>query len=137
MKQYIYKTAIQWSAEKKGIASVPGKPDLEIAAPPEFKGHPGIWSPEDLLVAAVNSCFMLTFLHFAPREGFKITSYEAQAEGVLEIKDGIMMVSSVKIMPKISLQPAASSEQIHKLCALSKENCFISNSVRSKIEVIL
>jgi len=54
-KSYKYATSVLWTGEKKGALTVAGKPPVEVATPPEFKGHEGIWSPEDLYVAAVNS----------------------------------------------------------------------------------
>ena len=66
-KRYTYRTSVRWSQQKKGNISSPGKPEIEVATPPEFKGHEGIWSPEDLFVASVNVCVMSTFLAFAER----------------------------------------------------------------------
>lgn len=64
-KIFHYNTQLRWSGERRGDLSSEGKPGLEIAAPPEFKGHPGLWTPEDLFVAAVEICTMTTFLAFA------------------------------------------------------------------------
>ena len=66
-KQFVYKNSLKWQRDKKGELSSSGKADIEIATPPEFKGHPGIWSPEDLFVASVNSCIMTTFLYYAQK----------------------------------------------------------------------
>ena len=81
VKKFFYKTSIKWSREKKGILSSPDKPDIEIATPPEFRGHPGIWTPEDLFVSSVNSCIMLVFFHFAKRYDIEIASYHSEAKG--------------------------------------------------------
>ena len=68
-KVYLYHTAVRWTEERKGVISCAGKPDVEVATPPEFKGHDGIWSPEDLFVASANICLMTTFLAVAGRAG--------------------------------------------------------------------
>ena len=60
-KTYTYRTCLKWTERKIGMLSSPGKPDLQVATPPEFKGHEGIWSPEDLFMASVNVCVMSTF----------------------------------------------------------------------------
>ncbi|MEX2411630.1 MAG: hypothetical protein WD607_09740 [Candidatus Paceibacterota bacterium] len=59
-----YEVNLQWNSERKGTLSSPVLPSqIEVATPPGFpKGMPGIWSPEHLFVAAVNSCVMTTFL---------------------------------------------------------------------------
>jgi len=33
-------------SENKGVLRCEGKLDIMVACPPEFGGHPGIWSPE-------------------------------------------------------------------------------------------
>jgi organic hydroperoxide reductase OsmC/OhrA len=40
--------------------------------------------PEEMLVAALSTCHMLTFLHVARLSGFTIAAYRDQAEGVME-----------------------------------------------------
>ena len=83
-KKFIYKNSIKWQAEKRGLLSSLDKPNIEVATPPEFRGHVGIWSPEDLFVTSVNSCIMTTFLYYAERESVEFLSYESEAEGILE-----------------------------------------------------
>ena len=57
-KAFIYKNSLEWQGERKGTIYSDRKPGFRISIPPEFKGHPGIWSPEDLFVASVNSFIM-------------------------------------------------------------------------------
>ena len=61
-KQFTYKTYLRWKEERKGTLSSSGKSDIEVATPPEFRGHPGIWTPEELFIGSVNICIMTTFL---------------------------------------------------------------------------
>ena len=82
-KVYTYRTTVRWTGRKTGVASSAGKPDVQVATPPEFKGHEGIWSPEDLYVASINVCVMTTFLAFAERAGLSFAGYESEAEGRL------------------------------------------------------
>src|SRR5213080_402710 len=100
-KIYAYKTGLKWTERKIGVLSSPGKPDLQVATPPEFKGHEGIWSPEDLFVASVNACVMSTFLAFAERSGLTFASYESDAEGRVELVDGKLQVTSVALTPRV------------------------------------
>ena len=66
-KVYLYHTTVKWTDHRKGTMSCEGKPNVEVATPPEFKGHEGIWSPEDLFVASANICLMTTFIAVAER----------------------------------------------------------------------
>ena len=50
-RKFIYRTNVSWIEEKKGFLCSSGKPTIEVATPPEFKGHEGMWTPEELFVA--------------------------------------------------------------------------------------
>src|SRR2546425_3642932 len=73
-KSFRYKNALVWKSARRGMVSALGKPSLEVGSPPEFRGEPGIWTPEDLLVGALNSCLMLTFLALAQSRSEEHTS---------------------------------------------------------------
>lgn len=135
-RKFIYRTAVSWVKEKKGVLSSPGKPAIETATPPEFKGHEGIWTPEELFVAAVNACIMTTFLHYAQRDNLEFFSYDSEAEGILERIDTTFMFSEIKVKPKIIIFSDNQIEKAEKLISLSEKACLISNSIKSKVEVI-
>ncbi len=134
-KVYTYRTAVKWTGQKMGVASSPGKPDIQVATPPEFKGHVGIWSPEDLYVASVNVCVLSTFLAFAERAGLSFTDYESDAEGRLELVDGKFQVTSVTLRPKVTLKNSEDAGKAKELLAKAEANCLISNSIKTKVMV--
>jgi peroxiredoxin-like protein len=135
-KVFVYKNSIRWEGERKGIVSSDNKPSFKVATPPEFKGHPGIWSPEDLFVASVNVCIMTTFLHYAERNKLEFLSYKSDAEGVLEIIDNSFMFSEIKIRPLLEVKKDLDINKAKDLIELSEKNCLISNSIKSKVSVI-
>jgi organic hydroperoxide reductase OsmC/OhrA len=58
------------------------KPALELATPVEFRsGLPGYWSPEDMLVGAVASCYVLTFRALASRRAVPFEELEVSGAG--------------------------------------------------------
>lgn len=134
-KSFRYRTGIRWTDAKKGVATSTGKPNVQVATPPEFKGHEGIWSPEDLFVASINACVMSTFLAFAERAGLAFASYGSEAEGTLEMVDGKFQFTTVVVQPKITLQPGGDAAKAKELIAKAEANCLISNSVKTKVSV--
>ena len=91
-----YEVKINWQSDRKGLMSSPVlQSNIEVATPPEFpKGMVGIWSPEHLLVAAVNSCLMTTFLAIAENSKFSFINFESNADGKLESVDGKLMITT-------------------------------------------
>ena len=98
---------------------------------------PGAVDPEEMLVGAINTCHMLSFLHVAREAGFIVTRYRDEAVGVMEKNAaGQLWVSKVTLHPEISYagaQPTA-DERAHMHHA-AHEVCFIANSVKTEIVV--
>jgi len=135
-KKFIYRTKVSWVREKKGILSSAGKPDIEVAVPPEFRGHEDIWTPEDLFVASVNACIKTTFLYYAQKNNLEFLSYESEAEGILERVENGFMFTEIKVMPRIRIAADSQLEKAKEIMSLSEKNCLISNSIKSKVEVL-
>jgi peroxiredoxin-like protein len=134
-KVYLYHTAVTWTEHRKGMMSCEGKPNVEVATPPEFKGHEGIWSPEDLFVASANICLMTTFLAVAERAGLAFISYESAAEGRLELVEGKFQFTAITIKPTITLESDADAAKAKELIDKAEANCLISNSMKAKVTV--
>lgn len=132
-KVYFYQTSVKWTEQRKGTISCAGKPDVQVATPPEFKGHENIWSPEDLFVASANVCLMTTFLAVAERAGVAFSSYESTAEGRLEIVEGKFQFTAITIRPSIILQPGGDPARAKELIEKAEHNCLISNSMKAKV----
>ena len=132
---YHYEVKVNWEADRKGSMSSPVlNTKIEVATPPEFpKGMPGIWSPEHLLVAAVNSCLMTAFLAIAENFKFDFIDFESKADGTLEKVDGKFMMSEVILSPVLTIAPDADKEKALRILEKSEAACLISNSVKAKI----
>ncbi len=89
-RTFTYRTSTTWLDGRSGMLSSDGKPSIRVASPPEFKGEPNVWTPEDMFVASVEICHMATFISFAARQSLPVTSYRSHANGVLELVDAII-----------------------------------------------
>jgi peroxiredoxin-like protein len=132
-KVYMYHTTVKWTEQRKGVMSCAGKPDVQVATPPEFKGHDGMWSPEDLFVASVNICLMTTFLAVAERAGLAFSSYASTAEGRLELVEGQFQFTTITIRPSITLKSGEDVAQAKELIEKAERNCLISNSMKATV----
>lgn len=134
-KVYTYHTSLKWTEQKKGIMSCPGKPDVQVATPPEFKGHEGIWSPEDLFVSSVEICTMTTFLAFAERAGLPFVSYDSEAEGRLELVDGKFQFTTITVRPRITVRAESDGAKAREIIEKAETMCLIANSIKTKVSV--
>jgi len=100
--------------------------------------NPAYVDPEEAFVAAVSSCHMLTFIYLAGRQGMQVDSYEDEAVGVVTKNEAdVPWVSAIKLNPKIVYggQKRPTPEDEERLHHSAHEQCFIANSVRTKITV--
>ncbi len=134
-QEHFYDVSVRWDGDRKGtMRSRVLDEAVEVATPPEFpKGMPGIWSPEHLFVAAIESCLMTTFLAIAENSKLAFESFKSNAVGKLEIVDGKYMMSEVVLSPVVEILNEADRERAERVLAKSDAACLISNSVRSKI----
>ena len=107
---------------------IEGKPPLEGSADPTFRGDLGRHNPEDLLVAALSACHMLSYLAACARAGIEVIAYEDQASGMMAQKEGRMRFVEVTLAPKVTIG-AGDLERARGLHAKAHEDCFIANSV--------
>ncbi len=93
--------------------------------------------PEEMLVAALSSCHMLSFLHVARLAGFSARTYRDHAEGTMaEIAPGRQAVTQVVLHPRIEWAgPAPDAERLAALHEEAHQTCFIANSVRTEVTV--
>ena len=98
---------------------------------------PGAVDPEEMLVGAINTCHMLSFLHVAREAGFIVTRYRDEAVGVMEKNAaGELWVSKVTLHPEIEYAgPQPTADQRVHMHHKAHETCFIANSVKTEIVV--
>jgi organic hydroperoxide reductase OsmC/OhrA len=145
--------AIKWSAKESGedflkgrfsrahTVSFDGGTEVPASASPHVVGKWAVEAavdPEEMLVAALSSCHMLSFLHLARLAGFIVRSYEDHAQGTTaEIAAGRVAVTEVKLRPDIDWASAApSKEELGRLHHEAHEICFIANSVKTHVTVV-
>lgn len=131
-QQYEYQATVTWTGEKKGQATVEGLPAVEVAIPPEFGGHEGMWSPESMLVSSVASCIMTTFIAIAEASKFSFSGYESTAKGLLERTDSGYRFTSIEVAVQLTVGSGDEAKG-ERLLEKAEANCFISKSVNAEV----
>jgi organic hydroperoxide reductase OsmC/OhrA len=108
-------------------------PPLTFSAAPAYRGDPSKGDPEDMLVAALSSCHMLSFLAIAAKKRLTVEAYDDEAMGFLENAGGKLWMTRVILRPKVRMDaPAETLAEIHHLAHAA---CFIANSVKTDVTV--
>ena len=110
-----------------------GAAPVTFSASPAYRGDPAKGDPEDMLVAALSSCHMLSFLAIAAKKKITVDSYQDDAVGFLENDNGNFRLARVTLCPKVVCSAdAATLAEIHHL---AHDACFIANSVKTSVTV--
>jgi organic hydroperoxide reductase OsmC/OhrA len=132
-KSFRYKAKTDWTSARRGTLSTSGKSPIVVGSPPEFKGQPDVWTPEELLVGSVNTCLMLTFFALAQSKSLVPAGYESEAEGLLENVEGKYRITEVAVRARVTLNGTAELERAREIMESVEAQCFISNSINSKV----
>lgn len=132
-----YNVNLKWNAERVGEVSSPElNSKIEVATPPQFpKGVEGVWSPEHFFTAAVNSCFMTTFLAIAENSRLEFKEFNCNAVGILDLVDGKFLMTEVILSPTLVITKEDDKEKALRVLDKSEKACLISNSINSKVSL--
>ena len=141
MNEHTYAAHIIWDGNRgNGTSSyasygreyrvaIAGKPDLNASADPMFRGEREKHNPEDLFVAAISACHMLTYLALCARKGIRVLSYEDEARGAMSLDgQGGGRFEKVVLRPRVSIADAKDTATAEALHRTAHEQCFIANS---------
>lgn len=138
MESHIYNVQLNWVADRIGEVSSPELlTQIDVATPPQFpNGVEGVWSPEHFFTAAVNSCFMTTFLAIAENSKLEFTDFKCFAEGKLEKLDGKYLMTEIMLRPELTIINDSDKEKAERILIKSESACLISNSIKSKVSLV-
>lgn len=110
---------------------------IEVSNPPEYYGNAKDPNAEELLIASVSCCYMQTLLAVASKQGYNIKHYSDDAVGNLgKDENGRMCITEINLNLKITFEGIQPHEtMLTNIQKKALDNCFISNSVCSKINI--
>ena len=107
-----------------------GKPDLVASADPTFRGDVTRYNPEELLVAALSGCHLLTYLALCARARIVVIAYLDKAKGSMKTTpDGGGHMTEVVLHPEVTVTEESMIPKALELHAAAHKYCFIANSV--------
>ena len=141
-RRHSYAVAVTWTGntgtgtsgyrnyERSHDISASGKPAIPGSSDPAFRGDPGRWSPEDLLVASLSACHMLSYLHLCAVNNVVVTAYEDDAAGTMaENADGSGQFTEVVLQPRVTVTAESDPVKALDLHEEAGRLCFIARSV--------
>ena len=123
--------------ERSHTISIQGKPEQHLTTDNKAVGDPSKLNPEDLLVTAVSSCHLMSYLYVCALEGIVVTAYVDQATGIMEENvDGGGRFKLVTLQPSVTVQDSSMIDKAIALHHRAHELCYIANSVNFEVRCV-
>ena len=132
-----FRVVAWWASGRTGIAKSSSAPNaIHFTSPPAFGGLEGRWTPEDLLLCSVASCYTTTFRTLAEYSKFEYTDLQVEADGVINKGASGYSFGEVSIHANLTISQEEERVQASKLLHKAKELCLVSRalSVEQKFE---
>jgi organic hydroperoxide reductase OsmC/OhrA len=138
---HIFNAQLNWQVNQKFYSknsrkigknhqvNIEGKEILNISAVKAFKGDPELLNPEDLLLTALTSCHMMSYLYVCSQHQIEVLSYIDNSEGILEVEDsGKGQFTKIELNPIVTIKDPEYLELAKELHLKAHKLCFIANS---------
>lgn len=125
-----YRALAWWTSGQTGLAKADSAPNaIHFSAPPEFGGLDGRWTPEDLLLAALASCFTTTFRAIAGYSKFEYADLQVEVEGTVSKTESGYGFSEIILRPTVTIHEEGNRDWALKLLQKTKGACLVSKTL--------
>ena len=137
MKPLPHRYAARIAGGPEGYATLSsvGLPELRTAPPLDFDGPGDAWSPEQLLLAAVEACFLLTFRSVAQASRLEFVSMSVEAEGFVDRVNGITRFTEIVLRPRVALPAGVDWVRVQRALEKAERACLVAASLDTPIRL--
>lgn len=131
MQQLPHNYSTSAKGESSGSLSVScsGLPDISCAPPTQFGGPGDQWSPEDLLLASVSSCLILSFRAIARASKLDWIDIDCKVDGTLDRVERQVKFTELVSHVVLTIDTDTDPEKAGRLVEKAEQSCLISNSL--------
>jgi uncharacterized OsmC-like protein len=137
MKPLPHRYDVHLSGGPSGYAelSTTGVPALRTAPPADYDGPGDAWSPEHLLLASVQACFLFTLRAIARVSKLEFTMLELDASGTVDRKDGVTRFTEIVLRPRLTVPAGTNHERMLQILEKSEKTCLVSASLTTSLRL--
>lgn len=115
--------------------SAPGVPELKSAPPLDYDGPGDAWSPEHLLLAAVETCFLFTLRAVAKASKIEFVALDLASQGAVDRQDGVTRFTEIVLRPRLTVPAGTDRERVLWVLQKSERACLVSASLATPIRL--
>jgi len=137
MQPFPHRYAVRLVGGPSGYAELAtaGPPPIAAAPAPQFEGPGDAWSPEHLLLAAVEACFLFTLRAVARHAKVEFRALQVDATGIVDRSGGVTRFSEIVLRPTITVDGRTSRDVVLRLLTKTEHACLVSASLATPIRI--
>lgn len=141
MAEHLFHLKADWPGGRNDVGTIDaGNLKTEVSIPPEMDG-PGIGTnPDEMLLGAAATCYIITLAAMMERNKLEKVALTMESVGVVDITNGVITYKKIIHKPHILLNADATEKDeslAHKLAEKAEASCMISRAIRGNVEVEL
>ncbi|WP_421378544.1 OsmC family protein [Bacillus salacetis] len=141
MAEHHFHLKANWPGLRNDIGDIETKNmKTAISIPKEMDG-PGIGTnPDEMLLGAAATCFIITLAAMMERSGLEKDDLTLESEGIVDVTKGIITYKKIIHRPLIILKKEATEKDIslaRRLAEKAEASCMITRAIKGNVEVEL
>lgn len=141
MAEHVFHLKANWPGLRNDVGEIEaGNLKTKVSIPPEMDG-PGVGTnPDEMLLGAAATCYIITLAAMMERSGLEKVDLTMESEGFVDATKGVITYKKIIHRPRIILKPEASEKDVELAGRLAKKaetSCMISRAVQGNVEIEL
>ncbi len=141
MAEHHFQLKADWPGGRNSTGSIEaGNLQTKISIPPEMDG-PGVGTnPDEMLLGAAATCYLITLAAMIERTQLPLKEMGLESEGIVDVTNGVITYKKIIHKPTVVLQENAEEmdyKKLHKLVEKAEASCMISRALKGNVEIEL
>jgi peroxiredoxin-like protein len=140
MAKHHFHLQANWPGGRNEVGKIEsGQLKTQISIPPEMDG-PGVGTnPDEMLLGAAATCYIITLAAMLERSGIHQEALTMESEAVVDVTNGVFTYEKIIHKPHIIITSefAAQEEKINRLIKKAETSCMISRAIQGNVEIKL
>ncbi|MEN1967576.1 OsmC family protein [Lentibacillus sp. N15] len=141
MAEHHFHLHANWPGGRNSVGTIETRNlQTEISIPPEMDGPGSGTNPDEMLLGAAATCYIITLAAMIERAGLPLQKMAHESEGIVDVTNGVFTYKKIIHKPTVSLKSSATPEEVEKLKTLVKKaekSCMISRAIQGNVEIEL
>lgn len=141
MAEHHFHLKAEWPGGRNSVGTIDaGNLKTKISIPPEMDGPGEGTNPDEMLLGAAATCYVITLAAMIERMNLPLKEMAHEAEGIVDVTNGVFTYKKIIHKPIVVLEKSATEKDHRKLRALvekAEQSCMISRAIKGNVELEL